>query len=132
MASLAKYVSNDNPEFSVFIEDDDKVCYAYLWKEGEKIIADVWLYNSAPTPVEPEWDSQENLPFLNPIAFVGENLEPFNASTIVEVNWEFGDETVAKIFVSSRLIAKLTEGSCPGWSSLVRKDGPLAQKMQCP
>ncbi|WP_293880635.1 MULTISPECIES: hypothetical protein [unclassified Sphingobacterium] len=128
MGSLTKYVSNDRPEFAVFIEDDDKVCYAYLLNE-ERIVGDIWLYNKAPTPSEPEWHSKENLPFLNPAEFVKENLEPFEASSPVEVTWDFGEETVAKIFLGSRLIAKLTEGSCPGWSCLVTKDGPLAQKI---
>ena len=128
MGSLTKYVSNDRPEYAVFIEDDDKVCYAYLWKE-KKIVGDIWLYNSAPTPNEPEWHSKENLPFLNPAEFVKENLEPFDACSPVEVTWDFGEEIVANIFLASRLIAKLKEGSCPGWSSLVTKDGPLALKM---
>jgi len=129
MASLTKYVSNDHSEFAVLIEDDDKVCYAYLLKE-KRIVGDIWLYNSAPTPNEPEWYSKANLPFLNPAEFVSENLEPFNGSSPVVVTWDFGEQTVAKIFLASRLIAKLTEGSCPGWSSLVIKDGPLAQQME--
>lgn len=128
MGSLTKYVSSDRPEFAVFIEDDDKVCYAYLLME-DKIVGDIWLYNSVPTPSEPEWHEKDNLPFLNPAEFVRENLEPFCTDTPVEVIWDFGEETVAKIFLSKRLIAKLTERSCPGWSSLVTKDGPLAQKM---
>jgi len=128
MGSLTKYVSNDRPEFAVYIEDDDRVCYAYLLME-DKIVGDIWLYNSAPTPSKPEWYSKENLPFLNPAEFVKENLEPFDASTPVEVTWDFGEETIAKIFLSKRLIAQVTEGSCPGWSSLVTKDGPLALKL---
>ncbi|MGB3103989.1 hypothetical protein [Sphingobacterium siyangense] len=131
MGSLTKYVSNDRPEFAVLIEDDDKVCYAYLLNEEkeERIVGDIWLYNSVPTPMEPERHKKENLPFLNPAEFVKENLEPFEASSPVVVTWDFGEETVANIFLASRLIAKLTVGSCPGWSSLVTKDGPLAQKM---
>ncbi len=128
MGSLTKYVSNDRPEFAVYIEDNDKVCYAYLWKE-KKIVGDIWLYNHANTPNEPEWYNKENLPFLNPAEFVKENLKPFNASSPVEVPWDFGEETVANIFLASRLIAKLTVGARPGWSSLVTKDGPLALKM---
>ena len=128
MGSLTKYVSNDRPEFAVYIEDDDKVCYAYLLME-DKIVGDIWLYNRAPTPSDPERHSKENLPFLNPADFVKENLEPFEASSPVEVTWDFGEETVANIFLASRLIAKLTVGSCPGWSSLVTKDGPLARKI---
>ncbi|MGJ1404589.1 MULTISPECIES: hypothetical protein [Sphingobacterium] len=41
----------------------------------------------------------------------------------------FAEEILAKIFLSERLIAKLTVGARPGWSSLVTKDGPLAKKM---
>lgn len=130
MGSLTKYVSNDRPEFAVYIEDDDKVCYAYLWKEGENIIAHVWLYNVARTPREPELQIEENHPFLNSAEFVKENLEPFDAWLPVEVTWDFGEETVANIFLASRLIAELTDGSRPGWSSLVTKDGPLALKME--
>ena len=51
MGSLTKYVSNDRPEFAVLIEDEDKVHYAYLWKE-KRIVGDIWLYNSAPTPAQ--------------------------------------------------------------------------------
>ncbi|WP_312524538.1 hypothetical protein [Sphingobacterium multivorum] len=82
MGSLTKYISNDHPEFAVLIEDDDKVCYAYLLNE-ERIVGDIWLYNSVPTPSEPEWHKRDNLPFLNPAAFVKENLEPFDASSLV-------------------------------------------------
>jgi len=128
MGSLTKYVSDDHPEFAVLIEDDDKVCYAYLLNE-ERIVGDIWLYNSVPTPRESEWHKRENLPFLNPAEFVKENLEAFDAISPVEVTWDLGEETVANIFLASRLIAKLTVGSFPGWSSLVTKDGPLAQKM---
>ncbi|WP_158655564.1 hypothetical protein [Sphingobacterium sp. HMA12] len=53
MGSLTKYVSNDRPDFTLNIEDDNKVCYAYLWKEYENIIPHVWLYNVAPTPIDP-------------------------------------------------------------------------------
>ncbi|KKO89048.1 hypothetical protein AAW12_23070 [Sphingobacterium sp. Ag1] len=78
MGILTRYVSNDRPEFAVLIEDDDKVCYAYLLIES-KIVGDIWLYNSVPTPSDPEWHKKENLPFLNPVEFVKENLEPFDA-----------------------------------------------------
>jgi len=89
----------------------------------------VWLYNVTPTPSEPELQIEENHPFLNSAEFVRENLDPFDAWTPVEVTWDFAEEILAKIFLSERLIAKLTVGARPGWSSLVTKDGPLAKKM---
>jgi len=72
---------------------------------------------------------EDNHPFLNSEEFVGENLDPFDAWSPVEVTWDFGEEIVAKIFLSERFIAKLTAGARPGCSSLVIKDGPLALKM---
>ncbi|MGJ1508634.1 hypothetical protein [Sphingobacterium siyangense] len=89
----------------------------------------MWLYNVAATPIEPELQIEDPPPFLNSAEFVKENLEPFDAWSPVEVTWDFGEETVATIFLSERLIAKLTAGASPGWSSLVTKDGSLAQKM---
>ncbi|WP_293888438.1 hypothetical protein [Sphingobacterium sp. UBA3549] len=45
MVSLTKVVSNDRLEFTVYIEDADKVCYAYLGKE-KSTVGNIWLYNT--------------------------------------------------------------------------------------
>ncbi|WP_454880721.1 hypothetical protein [Sphingobacterium detergens] len=94
-----------------------------LPKGGGKFIYNVY------TPEEPEWHTKENLPFLNPLEFVKENLEPFNEETVIEVKWRNDYGIVASIYVATRLIAELREGSYPGWSNLVIKDGPLAKVM---
>jgi hypothetical protein len=36
-------------DWEVIVEDDDRVAYAYLVREG-RILADVWLYNRMPAP----------------------------------------------------------------------------------
>lgn len=55
--------------YSVVVEDDGRVCYAYLLLDGE-IVADVWLYNSAETPNDIDRQSKGDLPFLNPSTYV--------------------------------------------------------------
>lgn len=128
MSYFKQFFCSTEPEYSVVIEDDDKVCYAYLYFNKE-IIGDVWLYNNVESPAEPEWASRENLPFLNPVQFVSENLTPFDEGSDVIVDWSNVNGIVATIFVTSRRIAKLSGGAFPGWSSLVSQDGPLAKKM---
>lgn len=128
MSYFKQFFCDIEAEFSVIIEDDDKVCYGYLYSE-KNIVGDIWLYNNVYTPEEPEWHTKENLPFLNPLEFVKENLEPFNEETAIEVKWRNDYGIVASIYVATRLIAELREGSCPGWSNLVIKDGPLAKVM---
>ncbi|WP_426792349.1 hypothetical protein [Sphingobacterium sp. WOUb80] len=128
MSYFKQFFCDIQPEFSVIIDDDDKVCYGYLYR-GKKIVGDIWLYNNVQTPEEPEWHTKENLPFLNPLEFVRENLEPFREDTRVEVNWCEDNGIVASIYVVGRIIAKLREGACPGWSKVVSKEGPLAKLM---
>lgn len=126
MSYFKEFLHDLKPEYSVMIEDDDKVCYAYLLIHNE-IVGDVWLYNTIKSPVEAEWHSPDNLPFLNPIEFIKENIEPFDDETNININWNSENKVVAQIYISNRLIARLSEGDFPGGSSLVIKDGPLAK-----
>lgn len=126
MSYFKEFLHDLKPEYSVMIEDDDKVCYAYLLIDNE-IVGDVWLYNTMKSPVEAEWHSPDNLPFLNPIEFIKENIEPFDDETTININWNSENKVVAQIYISNRLIASLSEGDFPGSSSLVIKDGPLAK-----
>ena len=54
---LLQFRSPD-PRYSVVIEDDGRVAYAYLLHDDE-IVGDVWLYNHGPAPAEPEWRSPD-------------------------------------------------------------------------
>lgn len=126
MTYLKKFVYRLKPEYSILIEDDGKVCYAYLYINN-KIVGDVWLYNKIESPIVAEWQSPDNLPFLNPIEFIKDNIKSFNDETDVIVDWNSESKVFAMIYISTRLIAKLTEGDFPGNSTLVIKDGPLAR-----
>lgn len=122
-----------NNKYSVVIEDDGRVCYAYLM-EHNNIIGDVWLYNSAQTPPIINWSDKNELPFLNPAEFVdvGKMPAPPAGPSTVEIEWQMsGNAGVNEvtIYIQGRMIAKIKPGSKPGWSTVVRKDGPLAKKV---
>lgn len=125
---LHKFSCQGNAEYSVVIEDDELVAYAYLFK-GEIIVGDIWLYNQAPTPVNTEWN-QDDMPFLNPFEFVKHNLEPITDKNEIALKWVLKKDMEVDyvlIKIKGELIAKLSEGANPGWSTCVIKDGPLAK-----
>lgn len=62
--------SNPNSGYSVVLDDDGRVAYAYLLNKDGAIVSDVWLYNRCLPPSEPEWKNPEKMPFANPIGFV--------------------------------------------------------------
>jgi hypothetical protein len=52
-------------DWQVIVEDDDRVAYAYLVRDG-RIVTDVWLYNRMPAPQRPPWhEPGPVMPFLN-------------------------------------------------------------------
>lgn len=126
MGYFDQYINEEEPAFSVVIEDDDKVCYAYLL-EGDQIVSDVWLYNSIETPESVDWSNKEDLPFVNPKVFVKKNIPPFDESTHVDVRWGVNNGKIyAELYSSDTLLVRLEVGALPGWSTLVEKDSPLA------
>lgn len=76
-------------EFSVIIEDDGRVCYAYLLLRQE-IIGDVWLYNQSATPIQTAWN-REDMPFLNPVEYIKEELgiPPITSEKEIKAIWSF-------------------------------------------
>lgn len=124
-------VCEENTQYSVVVEDDSKVAYAYLFK-GSEVIGDVWLYNQASTPLIAKWD-KKNLPFLNPNEFVKEHISPIVNDSEVTVVWYFtyvGEFESVLIYIHGKLTAKLSIGSMPGWSRCVLKDGPLGLELK--
>lgn len=117
---------------AILVEDDGKVCYAYMLDEDGKICGDVWLYNRCQTPAEPEWHERENLPFANPASFSRQSADfcPPRSAEEISVEWiQTGEFEVARIYLSNAYFAKLVHGAKPGWSLLAAKDGPLAQAL---
>jgi hypothetical protein len=114
-------------EMSVVLEDDGRVAYAYLQRQGE-IVADVWLYNVAATPDEPPWTDRAQMPFLNPRRYcTQEAFQRITADTPVTCTLVLED---VEIRVEGQLIARLRSGVKPGWSRLARISGPLAKPLE--
>lgn len=115
--------------YSVKIEDDGRVAYAYLYEE-EDIIGDVWLYNRQEAPAVSFWLA-EDMPFLNPIEYLSKEakIKPIAAATDIRCEWtESTSDGLIEvgIYIREKFIASINSGSKPGWSVLVVKDGPLA------
>lgn len=123
----------DSPDdrYTVVLDDDDRVAYAYL-RERDVIIGDVWLYNQSQAPLNAEWSDPENAPFLNPVEFADENsLGPVVDENDVRVIWSTGSEDFeAVIQIYGLDWAVLKSGSKPGWCRLAKKSGPLAKRLE--
>ena len=127
-AFIGTFGSPSSPR-KVVVEDDGKVCYAYMLDEDGNICGDVWLYNRCQTPTEPEWHERENVPFANPASFSCQSSDfcPPRSAGEISGEWEAGEFEVARIYLSNTYFAKLVQGAKPGWSLMAAKDGPLAQ-----
>jgi len=116
----------DSPDgrYSVMVEADARVAYAYLLEDG-KIIGDVWLYNVAPTPSSTNWKDRNQMPFLNPTPFAAAQ-DAYDVRDGVECRWT--DRRV-EILRGAEPVAVLVPGAKPGWSKQAQEDGPLAKTL---
>ena len=126
--SLRTYCEFDS-HYSVAIEDDGCVAYAYLY-EGEDIVGDVWLYNQQEPPTTSFW-LPEDMPFLNPKEYLAKDasIKPIANEQEIRCEWtESKDDGTIEvgIYIRDKFIASVAVGSKPGWSVLVARDGPLA------
>ena len=123
-----QYFCPYDKNYSLIVEDDGRVSYAYLLNE-DNIISDVWLYNQEKTPNEVNWEDPNNMPFLNPQEYVLDDATiPIKDDSDIEISWVYqNDLKEVKIYIRGRLTAILSPNLFPGFSLLVCKDGPLAQ-----
>lgn len=115
------------------IEDNGSVAYAYLIRE-KRIVGDIWLYNQATTPENPEWQDRSKMPFLNPKAYVDfDSMQPPLCSTDeVDAKWEFDEGGLfvrVGLYLRGKLYGLLVPMAKPGWCVAARKDGPLAKPL---
>lgn len=132
MSESTVFLSVRDPEsdLEAVFEDDGRVAYAYVVKD-KRLVADVWVYNRAPAPAQPEWTDRERAPFMNPRDYVTEDadaFEPASSEEDVALDWvsEKGDRVIV-VKVHGQVVAKLGAGMRPGFATLARKDGPLAR-----
>ena len=127
MTALIKF-QQEGSDFSVVIDDDGKVAYAYLMNKTG-IVGDVWLYNCGPAPMKPEWTDPTKAPFANPKSYISEKpFAPVTNDADFEVQWSAPGRSpqTVRILIRNKLHAWLTVGSRPGWCRLAKRDGPLA------
>jgi hypothetical protein len=114
-------------DVSVVVESDARTVYAYIL-EAQSITGSVWLFNLRPPPLEPEWGSGVEGPYLNhadaAIQLPSESLvaaddftAAFNPSS---------EHRSCAIYYKGTIIALLWPGSNPGKSVFARIDTPLA------
>jgi len=128
-AFLLQVFCEFDTHYSVVIEDDGRVAYAFLY-EGEDIVGDVWLYNQKEPPQTSFW-LPEDMPFLNPKEYLSKDaaIKPIASEDEIRCEWtESKDDGTIEvgIYIRDKFIASVAVGSKPGWSVLVAKDGPLA------
>jgi hypothetical protein len=126
MAFLREFRSD---EWSVIVEDDDTVAYAYLLDCG-RIVSDVWLYNHGPAPKIAPWRTGTEMPFPNPVEYlINSDATPIPPPESVDVSWPADDLSVMEVTVriAGEPVAWLAPDAKPGWSALVRRDGPVAR-----
>lgn len=124
-----QFFCEQNERYSIIIEDDGKVAYAYLL-DGGAIVADVWIYNQAPSPLITKWN-RADMPFLNPRDYVQYEIEPITKENEVKLKWTISANSIDSvlIYIRGSIVSKLTIGATPGWSKCVSKDGPLAKML---
>jgi hypothetical protein len=122
---------SDNDSYMLTFEDDGKVAYAYLKKEGT-VVGDVWLYNRCPTPEEPEWSDKVNIPFANSKEYAGEEgriLREVRTGDVL-VAWQADKNgPLAYVYLFDDLCGVIGVGDKPGYARYAARDGPLAKVM---
>ena len=124
-------IYNENLGATVIIEDDDKVCYAYLVVD-ESISSDVWLYNVCDAPSEPEWIEGGEMPFANSVAYISsERMNPITTPSDVALDWISKTDSCLEVRVKVRGVvhALLRSGAKPGWCRLAVKSSPIARPL---
>ena len=105
--------SSRNKKFSVTIDADEKVCYAYL-KRGKEYLGHVWLYNCLEAPETVDWEDKSQLPFLNPKKYCKDEPQKIiKDSDLVLCVW---NAKGVDVFYDDSLFFSMSEGDKPGYS----------------
>ena len=113
------------------LDDDGKAAYAYLVK-GNRVIGDVWLYNVAPTPSDPEWPNVHKTPYANPFPYSSsEAFSSLQYAAEIRLVWRANSTHLEQvdIWLRDQLHAVIRPCSKPGWCRLAVKAGPLAKPL---
>ena len=132
MNELILNFQSPEPAVTLIFEDNGKVAYAYLKKNGD-IVGDVWLYNRCNTPNEPEWNNRKNIPFANSHEFVSDDghMDKLINSEDILVDWDTDDsgQPLAYIYLFEDLLGVVGIGDKPGYARFSIKNSPIAKVM---
>jgi hypothetical protein len=128
--SFECFFSSNSVDYELWIEDDDRVCYAYLLNTEGNIFGKVWIYNRAQAPER--FGDARGVPPRNPAQFVadGDFSLPLSGDEFSAQWYREGDVLYARVFIRKGLVAILAPGTDPGWSVLAKKDGPVAKVLK--
>src|SRR4051812_15928622 len=117
MTHFLHQIPNFQSRYSIVVEDDGKVAYAYSL-QGASIVADVWLYNQREAPDKPEWDDSNNAPFLNPKGYCKTiNFLALTDPKDVQVQWDLAADGMVMsvhLFFRGQRFAQMAPGKKPG------------------
>lgn len=124
-----QFIFKERSNYSIIINDDGIVAYAYLL-DGENIISDLWIYNSS-VQLYKDWNNitEEDLPLQNLDQYILKKIDLLQEEDIVKVDWFFNNQYIkATIYINNTLIGYLDNIDTVGYSTLVNQDTPIAKK----
>lgn len=120
-------------KWTVVVEEDENVCYAYLLLEGA-VVFDAWAYNRTPAPLLASWKpSDRKMPSVNSAEYVNgtgvlDEVQPNRLSVSWPIDIDSDPSAEVVVCVDGDPIVWLAFGAKPGWAALAVRDGPLARK----
>ena len=123
-----QFFAHQENKYSLIIEDNGKVAYAYLLENGD-IISEVWLYNNGESLYD-NWDSisEDDLPIQNLPIFIEHFTLPIKEDSDVNLKWIVEDSFVRVfVFIRQELIAILSSNEEIGSSTSISVDTPIAR-----
>ncbi len=130
--SLLLVFKDPESDFTVVVEENSKVAYAYL-RQSDQIVGDVWLYNRGPAPPRSEWDDPARMPFANAADYVSDEPPPTDVrEDTVSCRWRHGPKGLeaAEILIHGTVYGMVAPNTRPGWARLASRDGPCARVLR--
>ena len=134
--SFWRAFDDEDSAYSVVVEDDDRVAYAYIYDreaggDSPPIVADVWLYNVAAPPDSWARPTRPDEAPLNPSPYVSEELAVrLEEAREVVARWHSSDDArLVDVLADGVVYARLSAGSKPGWSRFAAAESPVARPL---
>jgi hypothetical protein len=115
----------DIGDYSVMVEDNGEVCYAYFLSDSQTT-GFVWLYNRGQAP--DTISGTRNEPVKNPRKYVLDlDFQPADSVQDFEAIWKVREGIPeCALYLRQKLLAVVGNGDNPGWNINAKSDGPFA------